>query len=386
MSKNKKLKDIAQGFGFMVLWNNNGFGSRDPEALERIAKDGKVFGKKNPNNESFLIKEVTFEKHTVQTAVQLACNDSSVKAAKHNGEKIESKLVHTSEQGVRTIEFLGYEKVLEKQGKRRQIDRVVIDDQGQCLDSGSTDVATSWISAFQKHLNNWNSNDMYSQVIKKYLSSMKALNITKSNYYVMNTPENLVLLDRLRVFMNQVGCELLTLTQAEDKNTQAALTMQVKDAVNARLDTVKVKLDKWKADNRVHGRSENAVMSELTDILTYASELQANLKTSMTDLIESVQAAQNEANAIINSQAPAGVVPAIYTYFQSLMVEDNVFDTGENGSSYMFNIDLSNSDLIENNTLSKEATKALKSLDYYGFMANNVVMIRPIAEIGSVSI
>ena len=216
-SKDSAMNSIAEGYGFATFWKNVSFGYKPVSQLEDARKTAPL--------KDF----VSFDAHSTKQAIQLACSDGSLKRVKYNDEKVEAKLVHFDDQAkLYTVEFLGYELVNEKKGKRTQIDTVSIQEDGSILNSGSTDVGTTFLSLFQKHLDNWTGNDIYLQVIRPYLTDMKAFRLSTSNYYVSNTQANVAKLSELRLFLESVGFQLFTLTQAKDTATQFALTEQVK--------------------------------------------------------------------------------------------------------------------------------------------------------------
>ena len=375
-SKSNALEDIANGFGFATFWKNLSFGYRTPADLEAKAVANPL--------QSF----VSFDPHTVTQAIQLACNDTSFKKIKHNDEKVEARLVHKDETAKTfTVEFLAYEKVEDKRGKRTQVDRVVLEmNNGSVLDSGSTDISSSWLQAFQKHLDNWSGNDVYTSVIKPYLKEMKAFRLSTSNYYVMNNARNQALLTELRTFLESVGYNLYTLTQAKDSNTQAALSAQVQDMLGDRLSEVNAKVQEWRSKNRVHGRSETSVMSELGDILTDAIELEKNLETDLKDLKSQLEAIRTEAEDILSGQAPSGVNPAVYAYFKKALVEEKSLAVTEKGMKFMITVGEDERDFLVGNKLKVEVEKALRDLGYYAFSYANMIIINPLAELEGLSI
>lgn len=376
-SQSDALDNVANGYGFACFWKNVNFGYRPSSLLLELTKTHKV--------QSF----VEFVPHTVRQSIQLACNDSSFKKHKYNDEKVEARLVFEDETNkLFTIEFLGYEKVEEKKGKRTQVDRVVVEmDKGTIVDSGKTDLAKSWLSGFQKHLDNWSGNDVYTNVIKPYLNHMKAFRLSTSNYYVMNNEANQAYLSELRSFLEAIDYKFFTLTQAKDGFTQQALTSQVEDMLGSRINEVNEKVQEWRTKNRVHGRSENAVMTELSSILVDAQELEKNLETDLKDLRAKLESITNEAEDILNGQAPSGINPAIYGYWKSKLVEENAIAVTDAGMKFIVTLEEENKEsMLVGEKLKTEVSKILKELGYYGFAFDGMVIVNPLKELETISI
>ena len=275
---------------------------------------------------------------------------------------------------------------MKRRGKRSQVDRVVINEDGSFLDSGSTEIAQTYLSLFQKHLDNWSGNDVYLQIIRPYLSDMKAFRLSTSNYYVTNTSSNVSKLAELRLFLEQVGFQLFTLTQAKDTLTQQALTTQVEDMLGERIADVQSKVTEWKSKNRVHGRSEKAVLDELASILADAKELESSLETELQSIKDELQDVEQEAITILSSQAPKDFNPLCYDYFKSVIDdESNVTGTTEHGAIYMVSIGQDNQDFFTKSggDVKKYVKRVLHGLNKWAFVTSGLCIIRPLAEIES---
>lgn len=373
-SESKALKSIEQGFGFLVTWKKDGFTFMSPTLL--TAEAGKI-----PMQDF-----VNFEPHTVRQAIKLACSDRSFTKVKENGAKVEARLVHEDEeQGLYTIEFLSYQKKSEKEGERNQTDRVVLDMNGSQLDSGTSELATTWLTAFQKHLNNWNGNDIYLHVINPYLKAMKAFPVSTSNYYVANNSRNQTLLSELRTFLESIQYKLFVLTQAKDSQTQEALSDQFNSILSERLQSVQNKVDEWRYKSRVHGKSEEAVLSELGSILTDAMELESSLETELKDLKSQLSTVRQEADLILNSQSPSGINPAIFEKIKQ-MVQTESMDIGDGQKTWIFAMQDSLQGFVVGSKLRADVDKALHHLGFYGFINNGYICVKELKTLDSIDI
>lgn len=378
MAQNQPLENIANGFGFLVAWKRESFGYMTPSQLSDLTAQFPL--------QSF----VEFEPHTVSQAITLACQDRSFGKIKMNDTKVEAKLVKFDElQDLYTVEFLAYEKVSDKKGKRQQVDTVSLDSQGNVMDSGNTDLAKTWLTAFEKHYLNWNGNDIYAQIISPYLKCMKAFSVATANYYVGNNQHNIDRLEELRNYLGAIGYRLMTLTQAKDMQTQEALKDQFEGILSDRLSDVGAKIDEWRYKARIHGKSEKAVLTELGNILTDANDLEQSLEVQLTTLKDKLTKMREEAQLMLDSQAPSGINAIVYEQLKSMLVPENMQEVEGLGKSYLFH-EKGIEDMIVGQKLRADVSKALNHMGYYGFVfagaSQPIIVIKELSSIGDIAV
>ena len=211
---------------------------------------------------------------------------------------------------------------------------------------------------------------------------MKAFRLSTSNYYVSNTQVNRDKLAELRLFLESVGFQLFTLTQAKDATTQFALTAQVEDMLQERIADVQSKVTEWKSKNRVHGRSEKAVLDELASILTDAKELESSLETELQSIKDELKVVEQEAQLILSNQAPSDLNPVCYEYFKGILADpNNIGAQTADGDVYMVSISDENKAFCTSSGVKKYAERVINSLGYWAFMSSGLILLRPLSEL-----
>jgi len=373
----ESMEKIADGFGFCCFWRTQSF-RHTPFQLKDMAR---------ASGFSQTILD-SFSEHSLKASIGLAKYDSQWKKIKFNNHNIEAKTVHVDDStGAITVEFLGYEKITDQEGKRTQVDSIVFDSYGNLLKTGVTDASREFVRAVDHHMHFWGNNDIYDKVTKPMLKSMDALRISSSNYYVMKSPSNIEKIDKLKNFLSMIGYEFFTLTQAKDKQTQSALSAQVQDALASRISDAEAKVKKWNSQNRVHGRSESAMLTELHDILQLAEELERNLGSDLKGIKEMTANVRNEAKSIIHSQSPAGMNTMAYNYFKTMVEDDNNIAQKESyGNTYYVKVGDDNQEFIINDSLRADAKKVVESLGFYAVVAVGCIVLKPLKSLDTLSV
>ena len=79
------------------------------------------------------------------------------------------------------------------------------------------------------------------------------------------------------------------------------------------------------------------VLRELSDILVDTENLETNLGVTLQSLKDTISTVKNEANGILDNQAPTGVLPAVYNDMKALIADTSrVRQTTDNGNVYLF--------------------------------------------------
>ena len=371
------IDQVSQSLGYLVMWT--GSTKQGHNELMKKAIDSGLPSSITSN----------IQQHTVPASLGLAKNDSRWRKVLHNGYRVEVKELSRDEtSGVTTMEFLGYEledNGTTKKGKRTHFDKVAVDDNGDWIHKGTTEVAESFIKIVDDHRANLRGMDLYAMVTSPTLHLMRRVRIARNCYYVANTPENNKLINSLENLMTNVGFTLVCLTQANDKRTKDGLTDRVENDLNDRISDVVSKVSDWKSKNRVHGRSSKKVFEELAEILSDSQEMEKALTISLKAIQDQIEAVRSEADVIISNQAPTGVNDVTYDDFQKAVNDpSNVLQQTEAGKILMLKGDELSDHISKNGqSLKKGAIYALKSLGYYSYVAEGFVILRPIAELQS---
>ena len=369
---------ISQGLGYLVMWT--GSCKETYNVLQTKAVDAGL-----PVD---ITKDIS--QHTVQASLGLAKGDTRWKKVLHNGYRVEVReLSRDATSGVTVMEFLGYsleDNGTTKKGKRLHFDKVAIDDQGSWISRGTTEVAAAFIDLVDDHRAFLRGQDLYEKITAPVLKLMRRVRIARNCYYVANTPENNALIDSLDKLMTSVGYNLVCLTQQDDKRTKQGLVAQITEDLNSRLSTVTAKVSDWKSKNRVHGRSSKALFEELAEILEDTEGMEKALSISLTNLQDQITQVRMEADVIIAGQAPTGVNDLAFDDFQKILKGNGgtVIESTPHGDIVMVlakNIkDHTNK---QGDQLRKSAVEALKSLGYYSYMKDGILILRPIAELAA---
>ena len=371
----KALERVSDGLGYLVMWSSKNF-KLTPQEIRDRATDASL-----PQH---IIDSIV--PHTVVASIGLAIADSQWKRQKHNDHKIEAKVLHVDQNGTQTIEFLGYSTDLDsdgnEKGKRSQLDKVVIDGQGNWMFRGRSTEAfvDTFIDIVDHHLTHLGGNDIYEKVTRPMLKELRSCRITRNNYYVAQTTENNALINSLESFFSSVGYELVCLTQAMDGRTRDGLTSRASRDLQSRLEDVHKKISDWKSQNRVHARSQDTVITRLGEIMTDAEALEKSLGSDLQTLRDAINNAKLEAMGIISTQAPAGVAPAVYTTIKGMLTDDKIMQRTDHGNVYLFKQDLF-SDFIKGNSFTAQADRATAALGYYSYVAQGLVILRPRKEL-----
>tara|TARA_Y100000593_G_C4314564_1_gene340161 strand:- start:907 stop:2097 length:1191 start_codon:yes stop_codon:yes gene_type:complete len=368
------LSRVSDGLGYILMWSSSAFRLTSSDLQQRAT---------DANLPQEIVDSIV--PHTVTASVGLAISDTRWKRVKFNKRKIEANVLHVDQNGTQTIEFLGYSKIGDDgnaEGKRSQLDKVVIDNQGNWMHRGnsSEDFADTFISIVDHHLSHLGGNDVYEKVTRPVLKQLRSYRITRNNYYVAQTSENNDLINSLENFFGSIGYELVCLTQAMDGRTRDGLSNRASRDLQGRLDDVHKKIGDWKSQNRVHGRSQETVITRLGEIMTDAEGLESALGTDLKSLRDAITAAKQEALGIINSQAPAGVAPAVYSTIKAMLTDDRIMQKTDHGNVYLFKQELFK-DFIKGNAFTAQADRATAALGYYSYVAQGLVILRPRAEL-----
>lgn len=369
---------ISQGLGYLVMWS--GSCKETYNTLKTKAVD------------AGLPVEITkdISQHTVQASLGLAKGDTRWKKVLHNNYRVEVReLSRDTTSGVTVMEFLGYELTDDgqsKKGKRTHFDKVAIDDKGNWIGRGTTEVAQSFIELVDDHRAFLRGQDLYEKITAPALKMMRRVRIARNCYYVANTPENNVLIDALDKLMASVGYSLVCLTQQDDQRTKKGLVAQITQDLNDRIATITDKVADWKSKNRVHGRSSKAVFEELAEIVEDTEGMEKALSISLQSLQDQIKQVQMEADVIINSQAPAGVNDLAFDDFQKILKGNGgtVLESTPHGDIIMVIAnDIKDHTNKAGDQLKKSAQQALKTLGYYSYMKDGILILRPIAELAA---
>ena len=323
--------------------------------------------------------------HTVAASLGLAKNDPRWRKVSHNGFNVEVKQISKSAKST-TMEFLGYEVEDDgktKKGKRTHFDKVAIDDKGTWLHSGTTKVAQSYREIVEDHLANLRGQDVYEKVTSPMLKLMGRSSIARNCYFVPSSEENEILIDSLDKFFSAIGYELICLTQANDKRTKDGIVSRAMSGLNATMTKIADKVGEWKNQNRVHGRSSKKVFEELAEILTETEAIEDTLQVTLQELKDQISQVKAEANVIIGSQAPTGVNDLAYDDFKKLVNDSSKhLDQTVHGPIVMLKVsEIENYLTKDGASLRRSATAACKSLGFYTFIKDDLVLLRPIAEL-----
>lgn len=369
------ISNISQGLGYLIMWT--GSTTQAYTDMQKFAVDAQL--------PSSITKDIT--QHTVAASLGLAKNDARWRKVLHNGYRVEVKqLSYDDKSGVHVMEFLGYsidDDGKSKKGKREHFDKVALDSNGAWIAKGSTEAAAEFIKLVDDHRSNLRGQDVYEKVTGPVLKMLKRVRIARNCYFVTNSKENNDLIDKLDDFFSKIGYSLICLTQKNDNRTKKGLTSQIKAELDSRMAEITSKVQDWKSKNRVHGRSSKKVFEELAEILEETKGIEKALSCSLQSLQDEILQVQTEANVIINSQAPTGVNDVVYNDFKTLLGNTkNVIEDTTHGAVLMCKA----SDLaqyVKGDKLNKSAVNVLKSLGYYHFMADGIIILRPIAELAA---
>ena len=370
---------ISQGLGYLVMWT--GSCKETYNTLNTKAVDAGL-----PVD---VTKDIT--QHTVQASLGLAKADTRWKKVLHNSYRVEVReLSRDTTSGVTVMEFLGYEvedNGTTKKGKRTHFDKVAIDDKGNWIGRGTTEVAEAFIDLVDDHRAFLRGQDLYEKITAPVLKLMRRVRIARNCYYVANTPENNVLIEALDKCMSSVGYTLVCLTQKDDQRTKKGLVAQITEDLNDRIQTVTGKVADWKSKNRVHGRSSKSVFEELAEILEDTQGMEEALSISLQTLQDQITQCKAEANVIVSSQAPTGVNDLAFDDFKSIINNPkNVLEDTVHGAIVMITTEVVKDYLNKDMTvLRKSAVSAMKTLGYYHFIKDQIMILRPIAELTAVA-
>ena len=171
------------------------------------------------------------------------------------------------------------------------------------------------------------------------------------------------------------------MTQAIDIRTRDGISKQVQNTLNKRLEGISDKVSEWKDKNRVHGRSSETVLRELSDILVDTENLESSLDVTLKTLKETIQKVKDEANGIITTQAPTGILPAVYSDMKNFIADSSkIQKQTDHGNIYLFKVE-DFGGYSKGTSLQASANKALANLGYYAFVSEGFVVLRPTKEL-----
>lgn len=370
------IQKVADGLGYMLMWVSSTV-RLTPKQLREFSKD------------SGLPQDITdsFESNSVKAAVGRAIADRKTKNLTYNDARVEVKVLNEDNNGNMTIEFLGYDTEgteKSKKGKRTHLDKVVVGSDRSWLYKGSgnyNEFVNPFIDRVNFHLEHLGGNDVYERVTNPMLRELRAIRVTRNNYYVSQTERNNARIECLDKFFNKIGYKLICLTQAIDTRTRDGISQQVSNTLKERLEGIQDKVSEWKSKNRVHGRSSETVLRELGDILVDTENLESNLGITMQALKDMISSVKDEANGILDNQAPTGVLPAVFDDMKKLIADTSkVRETTDAGNVYLFPVG-DFGEYAKGTSLQASADKALNVLGYYSYVAQGFVVVRPVAEL-----
>ena len=366
------MQQVVQGCGYLVMWGGRSFQLTSAELQQRATDAGLPVS---------IVDNIT--SHTITAAIGLSLVDTRWKREKHNDHKIEAKVLHIDQNGTTTIEFLGYDKDGtdgSAKGKRTHLDKVVLDGQGNWMHRGANDFADTFISIVDHHVTFLGGNDIYEKVTRPILTELRSFRIARNNYYVRQNSQNSQLLDGWEKFFASIGYELVVLTQAIDERTKSGLSSRASQDLQSRLEDVHNKIKGWKDKNRVHGRSQETVITRLGEIMSDAESIEAALGGDLQTLRDAIISAKKEALGIINTQAPSGVAPALFAQIKGMLTDDKIMSTTDSGNVYLFQM-AEFAQFMKGDRLTSQADRATAALGYYSFSQRGLVVLRPRAEL-----
>jgi hypothetical protein len=370
------IQKVADGLGYMLMWVSSSI-RLTPTQLQDFSKA------------AGLPQDITdsFENNSVKASVGRAISDRKTKSLTYNDNRVEVKVLNEDNNGNLTIEFLGYETEGDKttkRGKRTHLDKVVVGSDRSWLFKGNgnyDECVLPFIERVNYHLDHLGGNDVYEKVTNPMLKELRAVRVTRNNYYVSQTDRNNARIECLDKFFNSIGYTLICLTQAIDTRTRDGISEQVSNTLKERLEGIQDKVTEWKSKNRVHGRSSETVLRELGDILVDTENLESNLGVTLKALKDTITTVKQEANGILDGQAPTGVLPAVFNDMKSLVSDSSkIQETTNNGNVYLFQVS-EFGDYAKGTGLQASADRALNVLGYYSYVSQGYVILRPVQEL-----
>ena len=153
----------------------------------------------------------SFVSNSVKAAVGRAIADRRTKSLQYNDARVEVKVLNEDNNGNLTIEFLGYDtegSQSTKKGKRTHLDKVAIGSDRSWLFKGSgnyDEVVLPFIDRVNYHLDHLGGNDIYERVTNPMLKELRAVRVTRNNYYVSQSDRNNARIECLDKFYTKIG-------------------------------------------------------------------------------------------------------------------------------------------------------------------------------------
>ena len=360
------IAKAVEGLGHLCFWNIKG--AYKPEKLRQAAID------------VGLPSYINIPDRDIRGSV--TCSNRKFKYKNPTtGMAVKAEIVHEDYIGI-TVGFLERE-VNSKNAKWLQFDSVTIDWQKLFIDSGNSNAAEKYVDLLNREMEHYFGNDIRYQIITPILKKTHSITLHAGLRFITKNYEEELL--RLQEFMEEIGAEFNVMTQLSNDLTKKTIKSEATKTLSKRVAEVTEKLSVWKERATIRSDAEENMLAELSDIKDQAELIQDALQIKLSSITTELEAAKDEAMALIKGQAPKGMSKVINA-FKNAMVDEYSLKNKDGEVFFMVpeeewaDMGLNFRYRKTDGNLAKRsvALSALKSIGHYAYVKDENLVIRPL--------